>query len=66
MYYQRQPFEGVLQNECSWGFRGTRGLPVLVSLFDKVSCLRACEFNVGRLWRECFPVGIAKIPDGCF
>ena len=51
MCYQRQAFEGVLQNECSWGFRGRReweGVPVLVSLFDKVACLMTCEFIVGR------------------
>ena len=45
---------------------GRGAVPVLVSLFDKFACLRAYEFIVGRLRRECFPVGIAKMPDGCF
>ena len=45
---------------------GWGGVPVLVSPFDKIAYVRAYEFIVGRLRRECFPVGIAKIPDGCF
>ena len=66
MYYQRPLFEVVLQNERSWGFCSTQFVPVLVPPFDKAACLRAYEFIVGRLRRECFPVSIGKIPDGCF
>ena len=46
MYYQRPLFEGVLQNECSWGFCSTQFVPVLVPPFDKAACLRAYEFIV--------------------
>ena len=45
---------------------GGVGVPVLVSLFDKVACLKACKFIVGRFRCRCFPVCITKIADGCF
>ena len=35
-------------------------MPVLESLFNKVACLKACNFIKKRLQYMCFPVNIAK------
>ena len=55
---QKQPFTDVLRNRCSQ--------PVLESLFNKVSDLKAFKFIKKRLQHKCFPVNIAKFSRAKF
>ena len=56
VYIQKQPFKiDVLKK-----FVIFRRKHVLVSLFNKVECLKACYFMKKRIRQSCFPVNIAK------
>ena len=55
---KKQQLADILQNRCSCKFH--RKTPVLKSLFNKVTDLKACKFIWKRLQHGGFPVKFAK------
>ena len=62
----KQPFADVLQNKCILTFCNIQGKILMLSLFDKVAGLQACNFIKKSLWRRCFSVNIFTFSRGAF
>ena len=62
----KQPFADVLQNKCFLNFCNIQGKILMLSLFDKVAGLQACNFIKKSLWRRCFSVNIFTFSRGAF